>query len=423
MATVTAQKAKATTSKAPAKKTTVSNVYIYKGTDKKGNKIQGEMNGISPAVVKAQLLKQGISAKSVSKKPKPLFGGGKKAIKAADIAVFSRQMATMMKAGVPLVQAFDIVADGLENPSMRDLVFAVRDDVASGGGFAAALRKHPKHFDDLFCNLVEAGEQSGALETMLDRIATYKEKTEALKAKIKKALTYPIAVVVVAIIVTGILLVKVVPQFASTFAGFGAELPAFTLFVLHLSELAQKWWFIALLGIIASIFLFKEAMKRSDSFAYAVDKYMLKMPVVGDILYLSVMARFARTLSTTFAAGVPLIDALTSVAGAAGNRIYSKAIISVREDVSTGIQLNTALRAKTIFPTLLVQMTSIGEESGALDEMLDKVAVYYEEAVDNKVDTLTSLLEPLIMSVLGVLVGGLLIAMYMPIFQLGAVVG
>src|SRR5690606_6776625 len=367
-------------------------------------------------------LKQGIIAKSVTKKAKPLFST-RKAIKPADIAVFSRQMATMMKAGVPLVQAFDIVADGLENPSMRDLVFAVRDDVASGGGFAAALRKHPKHFDDLFCNLVEAGEQSGALETMLDRIATYKEKTEALKAKIKKALTYPIAVVVVAIVVTGILLVKVVPQFASTFAGFGADLPAFTLFVLHLSEFMQEWWFIALAGIIASIFLFKEAIKRSDSFAYAVDKYMLKMLIVGDILYLSVMARFARTLSTTFAAGVPLIDALTSVAGAAGNRIYSKAIINVREDVSTGIQLNTALRAKAIFPTLLIQMTSIGEESGALDEMLDKVAVYYEEAVDNKVDTLTSLLDPMIMSVLGVLVGGLLIAMYMPIFQLGAVVG
>lgn len=424
MATITAQKPKSATSKAaPVKKAVVSNVYVYKGTDKRGNKIQGEINGISPAIVKAQLLKQGISAKSVNKKAKPLFGGGKKAIKPADIAVFSRQMATMMKAGVPLVQAFDIVADGLENPTLRQLVLAIRDDVASGSGFAPSLRKHPKYFDDLFCNLVEAGEQAGALETMLDRIATYKEKTEALKAKIKKALTYPISVVVVAIIVTGILLVKVVPQFAQTFAGFGAELPAFTLMVLGLSEFAQKWWYIILFGIIAFIFLFKEAVRRSDSFAYAVDKYMLKIPVIGDILYLSVMARFARTLSTTFAAGVPLIDALTSVAGAAGNRIYGKAIISVREDVSTGIQLNTALRSKGIFPTLLVQMAAIGEESGALDDMLDKVANYYEEAVDNKVDTLTSLLEPIIMSVLGVLVGGLLIAMYLPIFQLGAVVG
>jgi type IV pilus assembly protein PilC len=424
MATVTAQKTKTITRKAAApKKTAVSSTYVYKGTDKKGNKIQGEVNGASQAIVKAHLLKQGIIAKSVTKKAKPLFGGGKKAIKPADIAVFSRQMATMMKAGVPLVQAFDIVADGLENPSLRDLVFAIRDDVASGSGFAPSLRKHPKYFDDLFCNLVDAGEQAGALETMLDRIATYKEKTEALKAKIKKALTYPISVVIVAIIVTGILLVKVVPQFASTFAGFGADLPAFTQFVMGLSVLAQDWWFIVLIGIIGFVFLFKEAVRRSESFAYAVDKYMLKIPVIGDILYLSVMARFARTLSTTFAAGVPLIDALTSVAGAAGNRIYGKAIISVREDVSTGIQLNTALRARGIFPTLLVQMAAIGEESGALDEMLDKVAAYYEEAVDNKVDTLTSLLEPMIMSVLGVLVGGLLIAMYMPIFQLGAVVG
>lgn len=422
MATVIAQKTKTSGRSTPARRTVVSNIYIYKGTDKKGNKIQGEINGASPAVVKAQLLKQGISAKSVVKKSKPLFGGGKKAIKPADIAVFSRQMATMMKAGVPLVQAFDIVSDGLENPTLKELVLNIRDDVAAGGGFASALRKHPKYFDDLFCNLVEAGEQSGALETMLDRIATYKEKTEALKAKIKKALTYPIAVVIVAIIVTGILLVKVVPQFASTFEGFGAELPAFTQFVMGLSVLAQDWWFIGLIGMVGFIFLFKEAIRRSEKFAYAVDKYMLKLPVIGDILYLSVMARFARTLSTTFAAGVPLIDALTSVSGAAGNRIYQRAIIGVREDVSTGIQLNTALRAKGIFPTLLVQMSAIGEESGALDEMLDKVAVYYEEAVDNKVDTLTSLLEPMIMSVLGVLVGGLLVAMYLPIFSLGAVV-
>ena len=423
MATVTAQKAKPASAKvAKPKKGPVSNVYVYKGIDRKGNKIQGEMNGISSAIVKAQLLKQGISAKSVNKKAKPLFGGGKKAIKPADIAVFSRQMATMMKAGVPLVQAFDIVADGLENPSLRDLVLAIRDDVAAGGGFAPSLRKHPKYFDDLFCNLVEAGEQSGALETMLDRIATYKEKTEALKAKIKKAMTYPIAVVVVAIVVTGILLVKVVPQFAETFGSFGAELPAFTLFVLHLSELAQKWWFVILISVGVFVFAFKEIVRRSPTVAYTVDKYMLKLPIIGKILYLSVMARFARTLATTFAAGVPLIDALTSVAGAAGNRVYSEAIVRVREDVSTGIQLNTALKARNIFPTLLIQMSAIGEESGALDEMLDKVAAYYEEAVDNMVDSLTSLLEPMIMSVLGILVGGLMIAMYLPIFQIGQAV-
>jgi len=405
-----------------AKQVPTTNTYIYKGVDKKGNKIQGEINGGSPTIVKTLLAKQGITARTVSKKAKPLFGSTGKAIKPTDIAVFSRQMATMMKAGVPLVQAFDIVADGLENPNLRKLVLSIRDSVAAGGGFANSLKEHPRYFDDLFCNLVDAGEQSGALETMLDRIATYKEKTESLKAKIKKAMTYPIAVVVVAIIVTGVLLVKVVPQFAETFSSFGAELPAFTLFVLGLSEFAQAYWFIILVSIAGGLFAFKEAKHRSASFAYLMDRYILKVPIIGQIVYLSVMARFARTLATTFAAGVPLIDALTSVAGAAGNRIYADAIIRVRDDVSTGIQLNTALKSKSIFPTLLVQMAAIGEESGALDAMLDKVAVYYEEAVDNMVDSLTSLLEPLIMSVLGVLVGGLMIAMYLPIFQLGAVV-
>lgn len=420
MATVTtSSKAKTAT---PAKPSVITNTYTYKGVDKKGTQVQGEINSSSPALAKAQLLKQGISAKSVSKKAKPLFGGEGKAIKPADIAVFARQMATMMKAGVPLVQAFDIVADGLENPSLKKLVLSIRDSVAAGGGFAPSLRQHPKYFDDLFCNLVEAGEQAGALETLLDRVATYKEKTERLKAKIKKALSYPIAVVIVAIVVTGVLLVKVVPQFAETFSSFGANLPAFTLFVLHLSELAQKYWLFFLFGLAGFFFAFKEANRRSVAFSYMVDRYVLKIPIVGQIIYLSVMARFARTLSTTFAAGVPLIEALTSVAGAAGNKIYADAIIKVREDVSTGIQLNTALKTRNIFPTLLIQMAAIGEESGALDAMLDKVATYYEEAVDNTVDSLTSLLEPLIMSVLGILVGGLMVAMYMPIFQLGSVV-
>jgi type IV pilus assembly protein PilC len=420
MASVTTQKSKL--SAAPVKASVVTSTYAYRGVDKKGTKVQGEINSSSPALAKAQLLKQGISASSVSKKSKPLFGSSGKAIKPMDIAVFARQMATMMKAGVPLVQAFDIVADGLDNPNLRKLVLTIRDSVAAGGGFAPSLKQHPKYFDDLFCNLVDAGEQAGALETMLDRIATYKEKTEKLKAKIKKALSYPIAVIVVAVIVTAILLIKVVPQFAETFSSFGADLPAFTLFVLHLSELAQAYWLHFLIGAAATIFLFKEAARRSEGFAYLIDRYILKIPIVGQIIYLSVMARFARTLSTTFAAGVPLIEALTSVAGAAGNRIYKDAILKVREDVSTGIQLNTALKTRGIFPTLLIQMAAIGEESGALDVMLDKVAVYYEEAVDNTVDSLTSLLEPFIMSVLGVLVGGLMIAMYMPIFQLGAVV-
>ena len=407
---------------AQAKPSTKSVIFTYKGTDKKGNTVSGEITGTSSALVKAQLLRQGIRVKGVRKKPKPLFSGGGKAIKPMDIAVFTRQMATMMKAGVPLVQSFEIVADGLENPKLRELILAIRDDVAAGGGFAIALAKHPRYFDDLFCSLVDAGEQSGALETMLHRIATYKEKSEALKAKVKKALTYPIAIVIVALIVTAILLIKVVPQFAETFSSFGADLPAFTLFVLGISDFVQEWWFFILLGLIGAAFAFKEARFRSKKFAYAVDKYSLTLPVVGPILYNSIMARFARTLSTTFAAGVPLIDALTSVAGAAGNAPYAVAIIKIRDEVSTGIQLNGSMRSSKMFPAMLIQMTAIGEEAGALDEMLDKSAEFYEDAVDNMVDGLTALLEPIIMSVLGVLVGGLMIAMYLPIFQLGAVV-
>ncbi len=399
-----------------------ASIYVYKGVDKKGKNIQGEISGTSSALIKAQLLKQGISARTVRKKPKPLLGSGKKAIKPLDIAIFTRQMATMMKAGVPLVQSFEIVADGVDNIALKELILTIREDVAAGGGFANSLRKHPKYFDDLFCNLVDSGEQSGALETMLDRIALYKEKTEAIKAKIKKAMTYPIAVVLVAVVVTGILLVKVVPQFAETFSNFGAELPAFTLFVMGLSELVQKWWFIIVLGAIAAGFVFKEAKMRSKAFAASVDRLVLKLPVVGEIIYNSIIARFARTLSTTFAAGVPLIDALDSVAGATGSAPYYDAVQKVREEVSTGLQLNVSMRTKNMFPAMLLQMTAIGEESGALDEMLDKVATFYEEAVDNMVDNLTSLLEPLIMAVLGVLVGGLMVAMYLPIFQIGQVV-
>ena len=402
--------------------TTTSEVFVYKGVDRKGNKVEGEVSSTSSAIAKAQLVKQGIRAQSVRKKPKPMFGGGGKKIKPMDIALFTRQMATMMKAGVPLVQSFDIVADGSENPNISKLIRAIREDVAAGAGFAPALRKHPKYFDDLYCNLVESGEQSGALETMLDRVATYKEKTEQLKAKIKKAMTYPTAVVVVAIVVTGILLVKVVPQFAETFSSFGADLPGFTLFVLSLSDMAQQYWGIILIGAGIAGFAFKKAREKSVAFATMVDRYSLKIPVVGPILYQSILARFGRTLSTTFAAGVPLIDALTSVAGATGNIIYQKAVLQIREEVSTGTQLNTALANQKKFPPLLIQMTAIGEESGALDEMLDKAASYYEEAVDNMVDGLTALLEPMIMSVLGILVGGLMVAMYLPIFNIGKVI-
>lgn len=398
-----------------------ASVFTYKGVDRKGKKVEGELSGASLALVKAQLNKQGIRPKLVRKKAKPLFSRAKK-IKPLDIATFTRQLATMIKAGVPLVQSFDIVADGSENPTMRDLIISLRTDVAAGTGFAPALRKHPKYFDELYCNLVESGEQSGALEALLERIAIYKEKTEILKAKIKKALTYPIAVVAIAITVTLILLIKVVPQFAETFGSFGAELPAFTLFVLHLSNLAQDYWLIIIGSIAGAIFVFKHLHKSSLHFRKNVDRYMLKMPIVGDIMYQSILARYARTLSTTFAAGVPLIDALQSVSGAAGNIIYQEGILNIRDEVSTGIQLNSSMRSSQLFPGMMLQMTAIGEESGALDAMLDKSATYHEDNVDNMVDNLSSLLEPLIMSVLGVLVGGLLIAMYLPIFQIGQVV-
>jgi len=404
--------------------TTIPNqsIYVWSGTDKNGKKTKGEVPGSSQALVRAQLRKQGINASRVRKKPKPLFSARKQKITPKDIAIFSRQLATMMKAGIPLVQSFEIVADSLDNPSMGKLVRTIRDDVAQGNAFTDAIRKHPRYFDDLFCNLVESGEQSGSLETMLDRIATYKEKTEALKAKIKKALTYPIAVVVVAIIVTGILLVKVVPQFAETFSSFGADLPAFTLFVLGLSDIAIAHWWKVVIGIVIAGFMFREARIRSKRFAAIVDRLSLKLPIIGMIVVKSCYARFCRTLATTFSAGVPLIDSLDSVAGATGNVVYSDASHRIKDDVSTGQQLHFAIRNTGLFPTMVTQMVGIGEESGALDTMLDKCASYYEEEVENAVDSLTSLMEPIIMSVLGVLIGGLMIAKYLPIFQLGMVI-
>jgi type IV pilus assembly protein PilC len=374
------------------------------------------------ALVKAQLRKQGIIPDKVKKKPKPLFGGSKK-ITPFDIAMLTRQLATMMKAGVPLVQSFDIVADGLENKGLQELVMSIRNDISSGTGFAAALRKHPKYFDDLYCNLVDSGEKAGALEQMLDRIATYLEKTELLKKKVKKAMTYPVAVIIVAIVVTAILLVKVVPQFESLFQGFGADLPVFTQMVVRLSDWLQTWWFVVLLGIVGTIFLFKESKRRSQKFSDIVDKYVLKLPVVGEILDKSAVAKFGRVLSTTFAAGVPLVDALDSVAGATGNAVYRDAIMRIKNDVSSGTQLQATMRQQDIFPVMAVQLTAIGEESGNLDEMLRKVAEHYEAVVDDMVDNLTALMEPMIMAVLGVLVGGLIIAMYLPIFQMGQVVG
>nr|WP_298165526.1 type II secretion system F family protein [uncultured Pseudomonas sp.] len=405
-----------------AAKAIKTSVFVWEGTDKKGGKIKGELTGQNPALIKAQLRKQGINPLKVRKKPASLFSAGKK-IKPLDIALFTRQMATMMKAGVPLLQSFDIIGEGFENPNMRKLIDEVKQEVAAGNSFAASLRKKPEYFDDLYCNLVDSGEQSGALETLLDRVATYKEKTEALKAKIKKAMTYPISVIVVAIIVTAILLIKVVPQFESVFAGFGAELPAFTQVVVNMSRGLQEWWFMFIGALFVIAFSFKEAHKRSEKFRDFLDRTLLKAPIVGDILYKAVVARYARTLATTFAAGVPLVEALDSVSGATGNVVFRNAVQKIRTDVSSGSQLNFSMRTTGIFPSMAIQMTAIGEESGSLDEMLDKVAGYYEDEVDNAVDNLTTLMEPLIMSVLGILVGGLIVAMYLPIFQLGSVVG
>jgi len=404
-----------------AQKAMRASVFTWEGIDRKGSKVKGELTGASPALVKAQLRKQGINPQKVRKKSVSLFGAGKK-IKPMDIALFTRQMATMMKAGVPLLQSFDIIGEGFDNPNMRKLVDELKQEVAAGNSFAASLRKKPQYFDDLYCNLVDSGEQSGALETLLDRVATYKEKTEALKAKIKKAMNYPIAVIVVAVIVSAILLIKVVPQFQEVFANFGAELPAFTLMVIGLSELLQEWWLIVLLALGGTAYLLGSMHKRSEKFRNWVDRSVLKLPIVGDVIYKSSVARFARTLSTTFAAGVPLVDALDSVAGATGNVVFRNATMKVKGDVSSGMQLNFSMRTTGAFPTMAVQMTAIGEESGSLDEMLGKVATFYEDEVDNMVDGLTSLMEPMIMAVLGVLVGGLIIAMYLPIFQLGSVV-
>tara|TARA_R110002073_G_scaffold336505_1_gene534267 strand:+ start:64282 stop:65514 length:1233 start_codon:yes stop_codon:yes gene_type:complete len=396
--------------------------FMYEGTDSRGTKVKGEYSGKTPALVKSELRKQGIKTTKVRKKLDFSLGSSKKKITTMDLTIFMRQMATMMKAGVPLVQAFDIVAEGLDNPSMREVVLGIKHDVEGGNNFASALKKYPLHFEDLVVSLIDAGEQSGSLETMLDRIAMYKEKSEALKQKVKKALKYPISVVCVAIVVTGILLIKVVPVFKDLFDGFGAELPAFTLFVLSISDAIVDSWMYILVAIGVLIFAFGEGKKRSAAFRAALDRLTLKLPIVGDISLKATIARFSRTLSTTFAAGVPLIEALEACAAASGNVVYRDAIMRVRDDVSSGQQLQFAMRATGVFPNMALQMVAIGEESGALDGMLDKVATYYEDEVDNAVDGLTSMMEPLIMSVLGVLIGGLIIAMYLPIFQLGAVV-
>lgn len=395
--------------------------FKYECKNTKGNKINGEINAVSPDLARAELRRQGLIPTKVKKVSKPLQLTKKK-ITSADISYFSRQLATMMSAGVPLVQSFEIVARGSDNDSVRELVLKVKTDIEEGRSFAESLTQHPKHFDPLFCNLVGAGEASGALETMLDRIATYKEKSESIKKKVKKALFYPTAVMVVAMIVTAILLIFVVPQFEELFKGFGADLPVFTQFVIELSEFVQQYWWVisAALGAAGSAFVFLK--KRSKTLQHLLDRMVLKIPLIGDILNKAAIARYARTLATTFAAGVPLVEALDSVAGATGNIVYSQAVMQIKDEVSTGTQVNQAMRNTNIFPSMVIQMVSIGEESGSLDSMLEKVANIYEEEVDAAVDGLSSLLEPLIMAVLGVLVGGLVIAMYLPIFKMGSVI-
>ncbi|MEE9397703.1 MAG: type II secretion system F family protein [Methylococcales bacterium] len=397
-------------------------LFVWEGTDRKGSKNKGELTGKSEIAVKAELRRQGIKPIKVKKKPKPLFGKMGKKITPKDIAIFSRQLATMLTAGVPLVQAFEIVGRGHENPSMQELILAVKVDVESGNTLAESLGKHPLYFDDLFCNLTNAGEQAGVLESLLHKIADYKEKTETLKGKIKKAMTYPIAVLVISFIVTAVLLIFVVPQFEDLFNGFGADLPAFTQFVVGLSRFMQEYWYAVFGGIIGVIYVVKQTKRRSRKFNEMLDRTLLKVPVIGDIVNKAAIARYSRTLATMSTAGVPLVEALTSVAGATGNIVYSNAVLRMREDVATGQQLQQSMRQADLFPNMVVQMVAIGEESGKIDEMLEKVADFYEEEVDNAVDSLSSLIEPMIMAFLGVVVGGLVVAMYLPIFQMGSVV-
>jgi len=394
--------------------------FNWEGTDRAGKKVRGKIVATNEAAVRAELRRQGVVATRVRKQNQLFSERGR--VAAGDIAIFSRQMATMMSAGIPLVQSFDIIGAGHENPAMQKLVLGIKQDVEGGTALADALGKYPLHFDDLYVNLVSAGEQAGALETLLDKVATYKEKTEAIKKKVKKALFYPAAVVAVAFVVTAILLIYVIPEFESLFQGFGADLPAFTRMVIDISQFVRdSGWLLAIVAF-GAVTGFLYAKKRSRAMQRMIDRIVLKLPVIGPILEKSAIARFARTLSTTFAAGVPLVEALDSVAGATGNIVYEEAVNNMRDEVATGQRLQRSMENTDLFPNMVVQMVAVGEESGALDDMSAKVADFYEEEVDNAVDSMSSLLEPLIMAVLGVLVGGLVIAMYLPIFQMGQVV-
>lgn len=402
--------------------TAISSIpFLWEGTDRRGKKVKGKSMAANEAAVRADLRRQGVVPSRIKKQSKGLFSGTAK-ITTADIAIFSRQLATMLSAGIPLVQAFEIVGNGHENAAMQKLILSIKADVEGGSTLAEAMGKHPLYFDDLFINLVEAGEQAGALETLLDKIATYKEKTEAIKKKIKKALTYPAAVLVVAFVVTVILLIFVIPAFEDLFQGFGADLPAFTRMVIDLSVFVrtQGWMLAMMLGAAVAAFLYFK--KRSRAMRHFLDRIALKTPIIGPILQKAAIARYARTLSTMFSAGVPLVEALESVAGATGNIVYEQGVLRMKDEVSTGQRLQQAMENTDLFPNMVIQMIAVGEESGSLDEMSAKVADFYEEDVDNAVDNLSSLLEPMIMAILGVLVGGLVVAMYLPIFKMGAVI-
>ncbi|WP_297527674.1 type II secretion system F family protein [Thiohalobacter sp.] len=405
-----------------AEKAIKQDLFTWEGTDRRGNRVKGESRAANQNMIKADLRRQGITPLKVRKKSALSSRSRKKKILPKDIAIFTRQLATMLAAGVPLVQAFEIIGKGHENPAMQELVMTIKNDVEAGSSLNSALAKHPLYFDELVCNLVEAGEAAGVLDTLLDKIATYKEKTEALKSKIKKALFYPTAVMIVAFIVTAILLIFVVPQFESVFRNFGADLPAFTRMVINLSEFMQKYWWAVFGGLGIAVYSILEGKRRSIRFNHFLDRLILKLPIVGEIMRKAAVARYARTLSTMFAAGVPLVEALESVAGATGNIVYGQAVLRMRDAVATGQQLQLAMQQTGLFPNMVVQMVAIGEESGSLDAMLAKVADFYEQEVDDAVDGLSSLLEPLIMAILGVLVGGLVVAMYLPIFKMGSVV-
>lgn len=396
--------------------------FVWRGKDRNGVITHGELSAKSEVVARSDLRRSGIRLISIKKKPKPLFTERVRPITSKEICIFSRQLATMLSAGVPLVQSFDIIGKGHENPSMSALLLGIKGDIEAGDTLAQALSKHPLQFDELYSSLVRSGEQAGVLEALLGKIAMYKEKSESIRAKVKKALTYPVAVLVVAVVVTAILLIFVVPVFEDLFKSFGADLPSFTKMVISLSKWAQEWWWVVIAILMAMFYTFGYFKKRSRPFNQALDRLLLKIPVVGMILHKSAIARFARTLSTMSAAGMPLVEALESVAGACGNVVYSDAVLKMREDVLTGQRLEFSLQQAKIFPHMVIQMVAIGEESGALDSMLSKVADFFEEEVDNLVDNLSSLMEPLIMAILGVLIGGLIVAMYLPIFKLGSAI-